>query len=191
MAYRWRSGSAIVLLASATVSASVFEPVSDRQLVCEAAHVVRGRVTSVRSAWDTAHTAIWTTASLQVDGTIRGALGRGAVATIKEVGGTVDGFTIRGEQFPTFREGEELVVLLRPWDDGSGAYRVWGYGRGMFVVERGPDGKAGSARRYDVVETGRPVMVTDQVPAVIVVERLEEQLRGLARGCGQGGGPTE
>lgn len=116
-----------IILAGATahlsgpVSASLFEPVSDAQLVCEATDVIQGQVTEVQAAWDEARTAIWTTATVQVTDVLRGATPRSADITVKEVGGTVDGYTIQAEGFPTFRQGEEVVLLLRPWEDGSGA----------------------------------------------------------------------
>lgn len=173
-------------LFASRVFASLFEPVSDAQLVCEATDVIQGEVTEVQAAWDDAHTAIWTTARVQVTDALRGGLAREAVITVKEVGGTVDGYTIRAEGFPTFRPGEGVVLLLRPWEDGSGSYRVWGYGRGMFALAQGT-GREATAQRADVVESGQPTMFTDRLPPTVVLETLTRELRGLARACEQRG----
>jgi hypothetical protein len=176
----------VVLLASvltaARVSASLFEPVGDAQLVCEATDIVRGQVTAVESAWDANHRAIWTTATVQVDEVLRGSLSPGTGVQVKEVGGTAEGYTIVAESFPTFRQGEEAVLLLRPWEDGSGALRVWGYGRGMFRVDRGPGGVP-TARRFDLADSGQATMHVDRIPPAVVLDTLSQQLRGLAKRC--------
>ena len=174
-----------VLLPSLRAPASVFEPVSDTQLVCESTDVIHGQVTDLQAAWDNEHTAIWTTATVQVQEAMRGNLPHDAIITVKEVGGTVDGYTIKAEDFPTFQKGQEVVMLLQSWDDGSGMYRVWGYGRGMFAVAR-QKGRAAAASRYDVVESGRPTMFIDQVPPTVSLDVLTHQLSALARKCDGG-----
>ena len=167
---------------------SLFEPVPDRDLVCEATDVVHGQVTNVAANWDRDRTAIWTTATVQVDGVIRGNLAPGTRVQVKEVGGTVNDYTIKAESFPTFQEGQEVVLLLRPWEDDPGVYRVWGYGRGMFVVDRSAEGEP-SSRRYDVVESGHPTMFTDRIPPHAVLGALNRELATLARECRAGGPP--
>jgi len=173
------------LLLSRQASASLFEPVSDAQLVCEATDIVRGEVSAVASAWDDGHQAIWTTATVQVDEVLRGSLSPGTSIQVREVGGTAEGYTIVAESFPTFRQGEEAVLLLRPWEDDSGALRVWGYGRGMFVVDR-VGGGAPTARRHDVLESGHATLHTDRIPPTVVLDGLNRELRSLARRCAQG-----
>jgi len=189
---RWVSVIGVLLLGglvtTARVAASLFEPVGDAQLVCEATDIVRGQVTAVESAWDADHRAIWTTATLQVDEVVRGTLSPGASIPLKEVGGTAEGYAIQAEGFPTFEEGKEVVVLLRPWEDGSGIYRVWGYGRGMFLVDRGPGGVP-TTRRFDLAESGQATMHVDRIPPAVVLDALSQQLRGLAKRCEAGGSP--
>ena len=170
------------LLLSPETKASMFEPVSDLQLVCESTDIIHGQVAEVQSAWDNEHTAIWTTASVQVHDVIRGPRQRDAVIKVKEVGGTVGGYTVKAEDFPTFRKGDEVVLLLQSWDDGSDTYRVWGYGRGMFMVTR-RETRAPAASRYDVVESGRPTMFVDQLPPAVLLEQLNSQLGALVRRC--------
>lgn len=166
--------------------ASLFEPVSDQQLVCEATDVIKGQVTDVQSAWDGDRTAIWTTATVKVSDVIRGTTSRDAIIRVKEVGGTVDDYTIHAEGFPTFRKDEEVVLFLQPWEDDPGTYRVWGYGRGLFAVVR-PQGRPPVAYRHDVVESGQPALFTDQLPPVGLLEVLNRQLVGFAQRCERGG----
>jgi hypothetical protein len=192
MRLTWRVGDLVlaggVLLVSTAASASIFEPVSDAQLVCEATDIVHGQITDVQAAWDAERVAIWTTATVQVDEVIRGNMPLHGLVQVKEVGGTVDGYTIKADGFPTFKKGDEVVLLVRPWEDGSGTYRVWGYGRGMFTVAR-REGRAPATYRYDVAESGRPTMFTDRIPPTIILEALNRELGTLARGCEKGGRP--
>ena len=177
--------SGLLLLSSSQVLASLFEPISDAQLVCEATDVIHGQVTDVQAAWDNEHTAIWTTATVRVHEAIRGNLPHDTVIKVKEVGGAVADYTIKAEGFPTFQKGQEVVMLLQPWDDGSSAYRVWGYGRGLFSVDR-RGGRAATASRHDVLESGRPTMFTDQIPPTVLLDGLTHQLSALARKCDAG-----
>ncbi|MBI4342060.1 MAG: hypothetical protein HY599_01690 [Candidatus Omnitrophica bacterium] len=150
--------------------------------------MIRGHVTGVQSAWDGQHRAIWTTATVAIEEVLRGSLNPTTSIQVKEVGGSVGDYTIKAEGFPTFRQDEEVVLLLQPWEDGSGAYHVWGYGRGMFVVSH-RDNRAPTAARYDVVETGRATMLTDRLAPEAVLDQLSRELRGLARSCDAGASP--
>jgi len=171
-----------VFLPSAWVAASLFEPVSDLQLVCEATDIIRGQVTDVYASWDAEGQAIWTTATVQVQEVIRGSLSPDSVIEVKEVGGTVGDYTIKAEGFPTFRESEEVVLLLQPWEGEAGTYRVSGYGRGMFSIDR-REGFPPAVSRDDVVESGRPTMHIDRIPARLLLTGLDRELRGLAQRC--------
>jgi hypothetical protein len=192
MCLRWVFGSlalaSLVLLLSFQAFASFFEPVRDRQIVCESSDIIHGQVTDVHSAWDDEGIAIWTTATVTVQDVRRGRLSRGGSIEIKEVGGTVNGYTIKAEGFPTFQEGDEVVLLLKPWEDEPNVYRVWGYGRGLFRVDR-QNGRGPTAERSDVVEAGRPTMHVDQIPPAIVLDDLKQRLSALTRTCSGQGGP--
>ena len=176
------------LAISCPAFASLFEPVRDRQLVCEATDIVRGRITGARSAWDAQGQAIWTTATVQIDAVHRGRLSPGTSITVKEVGGTVGRFTLAAEGFPAFQTGEEAVLLLRPWEEDPGTYRVWGYGRGKFTVAH-QGGRGPTATRADVDRSGRPTMFTDRLAPTSVLEELEQGLGSLAKSCGAGNAP--
>jgi hypothetical protein len=149
--------------------------------------VIRGSVLEVRSDWEGDPRAIWTRALVQIDRSIKGGLQKGDVIEIKEIGGTVGDYTIQAHQFPTFRAGDEVMLLVGRWDDGTNDLRVHGYGRGMFRIDRG-QGASGLAHRYDVIESRRPTMHVDQIPPVIGAEELERDLGNLAGSCGQKGG---
>ncbi|MDP2606507.1 MAG: hypothetical protein Q8S00_28530 [Deltaproteobacteria bacterium] len=171
-----------VLIGTFRVSASTFTAASDGQLACEATDIIQGQVIDVRSAWDEERVAIWTTATVQVQGNVKGKMVRDGVVEVKEVGGTVNGFNITAIGFPTFRKGEEVVMLLRPWEDNATAFRVWGYGRGMYNIAR--DGRqAAVAHRYDTRGTGKATMFTDRIPPIVPLDRLNRELAALAKNC--------
>lgn len=174
-------------LAPAAAWGSMFMPVSDQQLVCESLDIVRGTIVSTQSAWEGDPQAIWTRAVLQVDRTIRGDRRPGDLIDIKEIGGTVGDYTIVAHQFPTFHAGDQVLVMLAPWDDGSPEMRVWGYGRGMFMVAR-QHGRPDEARRYDLVEAGVPAMHTDRLQPLMDVDDLVRGLHELSARCPMGGG---
>jgi hypothetical protein len=165
----------------------MFAPVSDEQLVCESLDIVRGTIESTQSAWEGNPQAIWTRAVLRVERTIRGDHQPGDLIDIKEIGGTVDDYTLVAHQFPTFRAGDKVVVMLAPWDDGSPEMRVRGYGRGMFTVAR-QAGRPEEARRYDLVESRQPTMHTDRLRPQMGVDDLVRDLHELSARCPQGGG---
>ena len=175
-----------LFLLSFQARASLFEPVSDLQLVCEATDIIHGEIIDVQGNWDKDGQAIWTTATVLVRKALKGFLASDSQIQVKEVGGTVDDYTIKAEGFPTFRSGEEVVFLLRPWGDESGTYRVWGYGRGMFSVERKKDLQP-AVSRYDVVESGRPTMHIDRISPRILLDNLERELHGLGQRCQERG----
>ena len=171
-----------VLIVSVRASASTFAAATDLQIACEATDIIHGQVVDVRSAWDEERVAIWTTATVQVQGNVKGNMLRGGVVEVKEVGGTVNGFNITAIGFPTFRKGEEVVMLLRPWEDNSAAYRVWGYGRGIYNIAR--DGRqAAVAHRYDTRKSGKATMFTDRIPPTVPLDRLNRELAALAKNC--------
>jgi len=176
------------LMATAGSWASMFEPVTDQQLVCESVDVVRATVLEVQSSWEGNPEAIWTHALLRVDQSIRGNRFPGDYFDVKEIGGTVGEYTIVAHQFPTFHAGDKVVVMLAPWDDGSGIQRVWGYGRGMFVVAQGNGREQAQARRHDLVESGERTMHEDRLKANMGVDDLVRELHLLSANCAPGGG---
>lgn len=177
----------LAALVPAAAWASLFEPVSDRDLVCESRAVIRGEIVQVDSNWEGDPEAIWTRAVIRIDRVMRGPYFPGQYIEVKEIGGTVGSYTLVAHQFPTFEAGKEIVAMIGAWDDGSGALRVHGYGRGMFALSR-QQGKQTIATRYDVIESRRPVMHIDRIPPVVGAEDLEREMRGLAARCGARGG---
>jgi hypothetical protein len=53
---------------------------------------------------------------------------------VREVGGTVDGYTQEAIGFPAIRRGENVVLFLSRWDNGA-EYRIHAYNQGKFLVK--------------------------------------------------------
>jgi len=78
----------------------------------ESAHVVRGRVVSMQSAWTADETTIVTTVAIQVDGSLKGSLAKGARIQLAVEGGEAGEFGVRVEHQPEFEAQEDVYLFL-------------------------------------------------------------------------------
>jgi hypothetical protein len=110
-----------------------------RELGAESALVVRGEVVEVRSYWNEKRTKVFTSARVAVGETYKG----GGVSTVDvvQLGGVVDNVKVTVHGALSWREGEEVVLFLEPYDGSSAssaAFQVSGFSQGKFSVERDP-----------------------------------------------------
>jgi hypothetical protein len=138
---------ALLILVSLPLSASQFIELPFDQVAREAQYVVRGEVIDTWSAWDDAHEVIFTYATVRVSRYFGETTGPDTLV-IREVGGTVDGYTQEAIGFPMIRAGEEVVLFLAPWSDGGAELRIHAYNQGKFLVKN---------------RNGRELVVADQV----------------------------
>lgn len=117
-------------LAAGTASATQFVNWSFDRVVRESDAVVRGTVRQTWSAWDERGEVIYTYARLEVANYLRGQGPQSIV--VREVGGTVAGYTQEAIGFPVLRDGETVVLFLTRWDDGQ--FRIQAYNQGKFLV---------------------------------------------------------
>ena len=129
---------ALLLVVSAMpLSASQFFDQDFEQVARDATDVVRGSVIDTWSAWDDAHEVIYTYATLRVSryfGEITGP----DTLMVREVGGTVDGYTQEAIGFPAIRRGEQVVLFLSHWDN-SADLRIHAYNQGKYLVRTRAD----------------------------------------------------
>ena len=129
---------ALLLIVSATpLSASQFIDPTFEQVAREATYVVRGSVIDTWSAWDDAHEVIYTYATVRVSryfGEITGP----DTLLVREVGGTVDGYTQEAIGFPAIRRGEHVVLFLSEWDNSTDL-RIHAYNQGKYLVHMRAD----------------------------------------------------
>lgn len=128
----------LLALSALPLSASQFIDVPFDQVARESALIVRGTVGETWSAWDDAHEIIFTYATVRVDRYFGEATGPDTLL-VREVGGTVDGYTQEAIGFPMIRSGEDVVLMLSKWDD-SADFRIHAYNQGKFLVRQRMDG---------------------------------------------------
>jgi len=108
---------------------------SPQDLGREAQLFLRGRVQSVESYWNSAHTKIFTRTVVAVDETYKGNAGQ--TVEIVQLGGTVGNIKVSVQGALTWRPGEEVLLFAEPFD--GQAFQVSGFSQGKFLVQRDPD----------------------------------------------------
>jgi hypothetical protein len=121
-----------LLVVAVPLAASQFVELPFDQVARESTYIVRGSVVNTWTAWDDSHEIIFTYATVRVSRYFGDATGPDTLV-VREVGGTVDGYTQDAIGFPAIRENEQVVLFLAPWDDGS-EYRIHAYNQGKFLV---------------------------------------------------------
>ncbi|HEX6096338.1 MAG TPA: hypothetical protein VF432_08445 [Thermoanaerobaculia bacterium] len=124
--------SLLLALAALPLSASQFIDMPFDQVARESAFIVRGNVVNTWSAWDPAHEVIFTYATVRVNRYFGEMTGPDTLV-VREVGGTVDGYTQEAIGFPAIRDGESVVLFLSPWEDSS-EFRIHAFNQGKFLV---------------------------------------------------------
>jgi hypothetical protein len=132
-------------------------PLND--LARSAGVIVEGHVRSVQSAWNDAHTQIYTTVTLQVASYYKGGDG-GSQLAIRMLGGTVGDVTLAVLEQPRFTPEEDVVVFLSPQ-----------YAQGVFPVVAGDEGKFTETldpltRRLQLVSSGLVVPKSEMTDKV-------------------------
>ena len=122
----------LVVLSAFPLAASQFIDVPFERVARESSVIVRGTVESTYSAWDSAHEVIFTYATVRVDRYFGDTTGPDTLL-VREVGGTVDGYTQEAIGFPAIRAGEDVVLLLGQWED-SPDFRIHAFNQGKFLV---------------------------------------------------------
>jgi hypothetical protein len=134
----------MLLALAIPMSASQFVDVAFDQIARESKFVVRGHVLDTWSQWDESREVIYTYATVRVTRYFGETTGPD-VLMIREVGGTVDGYTMEAIGFPMIRRGEQIVAFLS--EDGSDL-RIHAYNQGKFLVRQ---------------RMGREVLISDPV----------------------------
>jgi hypothetical protein len=124
----------LLVAAALPLSASQFIDIPFDEAARGANLIVRGNVVDTWSAWDDAREVIFTYSTLRVTRYFGETTGPDTII-VREVGGTVDGYTQEAVGFPELRRGEHVVLLLAELEDGA-AYRIHAYNQGKFLVRQ-------------------------------------------------------
>jgi CO dehydrogenase/acetyl-CoA synthase epsilon subunit len=166
-----------VLAASAVVTATSIVIPSDDELIIGARAIVRGNVTAVSSGYDDAHKSIFTYITLRVQEVFKGQITTNEIV-IKEPGGVTGtrGSIIFGT--PEFKVGEDVLLYLDTWPDGSLRVHQWFLGKFNVNTNRA-NGKLTIARdastgNITVIGRSQAGPITDRAD----ISSYAEMLRG-------------
>lgn len=182
---------ALVLALALPATASQFAEVSFDQIARGSALIVRAEVGQTWSAWDDSHEIIYTYATIRVRNYFADTTGPDTLV-VREVGGTVGDYTQEAIGFPMLREGEQVVLFLSKWDEGSADFRMDHYNEGKYLVRnrngqevlvrdqetqghaRERDGRGFRPQANAVMEDDAPGLTMDEFTAMVSAARTGE-----------------
>jgi hypothetical protein len=145
-----QSGSACVRVASIaamlllavtafphTSTATSVRQMSDAELVRSSSSIIEGRVTGVRSEWNTGRTQIHTIVTIRVANSLKGSAAAGEQVVLRLLGGRVGDTVAELVGGPQFTVDEDVIVFL---DSGAvDLMPVTGLFQGKFTVATDPN----------------------------------------------------
>ncbi|HWC16201.1 MAG TPA: hypothetical protein VG498_04275 [Terriglobales bacterium] len=128
--------SLVMLCASA--SATTIIPMSVERLTDISSDVVVAHATRSWSEWNNQHTMLVTYTQFTVDSRLKGAAS--ATITVKQPGGSAEGYTQRVAGVRPWSAGESAVLFLKPSTSHDGTLVISGLMQGDFRVRRSSSG---------------------------------------------------
>jgi hypothetical protein len=134
------------LLISITLSATTVVPASVERLTVESTHVVLAQAVDSRASWNADHTRIYTYTRFQLLQSMKGTLPQSF--TVKRLGGSAEGYTMKVAGVRSWRPGEQAVLFLQPDIDNTffttslmqGDFRIQRQASGTLTVSNGVSG---------------------------------------------------
>ena len=138
----------LVALYSPAVLATKIIEMNPEELAVQATEVVRGTVIRVGSFKNDSGTKIFTETIITVEESYKGTAAD--EVRLVQLGGEVDGVRVTVHGALNWTQGEEVVVFLEPYQDGS--FHVAGFSQGKFKIERDPSTGRAFVTRPDLPE---------------------------------------
>jgi hypothetical protein len=114
--------------------------------------VIRGKVLSVESFWNSSHTKVFTRARIAVDETYKG--NPRSTVDLIQLGGVVGNVKVTVHGSPRWETGEEVLLFAEPRKAGD--FQVTGFSQGKLKILRDP--KTGQAYVRAQVEGGAELL---------------------------------
>ncbi len=143
----------VVLGYAIALSATTIVPMSVEQLTRAASDVVEAHALHSWTSWNAQHTLIYTYTTFQITRSLKGKAAN--TFTVKQVGGTADGYTQKVAGVRQFQEGEDALLFLRPSVAADGTLVVVGLMQGNFRMSHTASGETlvsngvSGAQQYD------------------------------------------
>lgn len=181
--------AAVLLALAVPMSASQFLQQPFDEVARGAKFIVRAQVVDTFSAWDDSREVIYTYATLRVIRYFGETTGPDTLV-MRNVGGTVDGYTQEAIGFPAVRRGEQVVFMLS--DDGDAVLQIHGYNQGKYLVRdrageqvlvedpvKQGEGRPAGGRMFDVADNA----ISADTPAMTMgeFERMVDDARAGVR----------
>jgi hypothetical protein len=167
----------VIVLMAAPATASTFVAMDQAELVAASDAVIQGEVLEVYSFWNHGGNAVVTEARILVEEVVAGQAPSEVV--VRTFGGRVGDYTLEAHGFPTFQEGQRVVLFVHRAPDAT--LQVTGYRLGEYRVARGDHGQLVA---YPTLEAGVRLVHADGKPAprpeAVPLETLKSQIRGVA-----------
>ena len=176
-------GIAMLLVLALPAGASTFLAMSREELVEKADTVVAGRVVEVNSFWNRENTAIVTEATIEVEDSILG--NAPSHVRVRTFGGQVGEYKIVAHGFPTFQQGEKLLLFLEPKQGGF--HKVLGYQQGEFRIRADRSGREVAVPTWsaDSARILKKDGTEALAPRAVALEEFKRQIRETADRVGR------
>jgi len=117
---------------SVFASATSIRPMTVEELTQAASRVVEVQVLESHSEWNADHSKIYTISRVRVSNVLKG--GNVREVTIRQPGGSADGYTMKVSGVRALQIGEQTMMFLRPSPQDDGTWSVVGLMQGNFHI---------------------------------------------------------
>ena len=132
---RFITGIFLAVLVPSIAQATVVRAVSVAEMTKRADVIVEAQVEALTSAWNPERTRIYTVTRLKVSDSIKGAVTKGNVIKIRQIGGTADGITQMVAGNAKFAAGDRVIVFLNR-SETENMHFVIGMAQGKFAISQ-------------------------------------------------------
>lgn len=131
---------ALLLFPIVHAKATTVVMLSDSELIVNSRLIVTGRVVSRISAWDDAHSMVWTYVEVRTERVLKGELSESTIV-LKQLGGEAGASGMRVFGQPGFTPGERVLLYLNTGTDGSLHAAHAFMGKFSIVANEGTEGE--------------------------------------------------
>jgi len=123
---------ASAVLFSVSAWGTTIKPMSVEELAQAASRIVEVQVLESHAVWNPRRTKIYTVSKVSVATVLKG--GNEREITIRQPGGSLDGYTMKVSGVQALRAGEETMMFLKPSPQRDGTWSVVGLMQGHFRI---------------------------------------------------------